>query len=87
MTQETYRELLLTQLDRSAELRARMIEDADFSERRRLLRAWQAARLARTHKDLLESRRFHDAAQFFLDDLYGPNDLSRHSRTSDASCR
>ena len=78
MTQETYRELLLTQLDRSAELRARMIEDADFSERRRLLRAWQAARLARTHKDLLESRRFHDAAQFFLTDLYGPTDLSRH---------
>src|SRR5208337_5204389 len=78
MTQETYRELLLTQLDRSAELRARVIEDADFSERRRLLRAWQAARLGRTHKDLLESRRFHDAAEFFLTDLYGPSDLSRH---------
>ena len=78
MTQETFRELLLNQLDRSAELRARMIEDADFSERRRLLRAWQAARLARTHQDLLESRRFHDAAQFFLNDLYGPSDLSRH---------
>ena len=78
MTQGTFRELLLTELDRSAELRARVVEDAGFSERRALLRAWQAARLARTHRDLLESRRFHDAAEFFLTDLYGPRDLSRH---------
>ena len=78
MTQETFRQLLLTELDRSAELRARVIEDAAFSERRVLLRAWQAARLARTHQDLLDSRRFHDAAEFFLTDLYGPKDLSRH---------
>ena len=42
------------------------------------MRAWQAARLARTHRDLLESRRFHDAAKFFLTDLYGPRDMSRH---------
>ena len=78
MTQETYRELLLTQLDRSAELRARFVEDAAFGERRVLLRAWQEARSrARTHRDLLESRRFH-AAEFFLTDLYGPRDLSRH---------
>ena len=78
MTQDTFRQLLLTELDRSAELRARVVEDAGFSERRALLRAWQAARLARTHRDLLESRRFHDAAEFFLTDLYGPKDLSRH---------
>ena len=78
MTQETFRDLLLAELDRSAELRARAIEDAGFSERRALLRAWQAARLARTHGDLLESRRFGAAAKFFLTDLYGPNDLSRH---------
>jgi hypothetical protein len=78
MTQETFRELLLTELDRSAELRARVVEDAGFSERRARLRAWQGARLARTHRDLLESRRFHDAAEFFLTDLYGPRDLSRH---------
>src|SRR5208337_4628610 len=78
MTQETFRELLLTELDRSAELRARIVEDAGFGERRALLRDWQAARLARTHRDLLESRRFHDATEFFLTDLYGPRDLSRH---------
>ena len=32
----------------------------------------------RTHQDLLDSRRFHDAAEYFLTDLYGPKDLSRH---------
>lgn len=78
MTQETFRKLLLSELDRSAELRSRIVEDAAFGERRARLRAWQAGRLARTHRDLLESRRFHDAAKFFLTDLYGPKDLSRH---------
>jgi len=78
MSNETFRDLLLTELDRSAELRARVIEDAGFSERRAKLRSWQGARLARTHRDLLESERFGKAARFFLTDLYGPSDLSRH---------
>ncbi len=78
MTQEAYRERLLTELDRSRALRDRLVEDTGFSERRALLRAWQAGRLARTHQDLLDSRRFHAAAEFFLTDLYGPKDLSRH---------
>ena len=78
MTQETFRDLLLTELDRSAELRARTVEDATFSERRAKLRGWQGARIARTHGDLLESRRFGAAAEFFLTDIYGPRDLSRH---------
>ena len=59
-------------------LRKRTDEDEAFRERRERLRAWQAGRLARTHADLLVSPRFHDAAVFFLTDLYGPNDLSRH---------
>src|SRR5271166_1565696 len=78
MSKETIHDLLLAELDRSAALRARFAENANFSERRALLRSWQAARLARTHHDLLESRRFHDGAEFFLTDLYGPKDLSRH---------
>jgi flavin-binding protein dodecin len=78
MTKDTYRDLLLTELDRSEALRARSREDPEFNGKRVLLRVWQAGRLARTHRDLLESRRFHDAAQFFLNDLYGPTDLSRH---------
>src|SRR5208282_4433780 len=78
MTKDTYRDLLLTELDRSEALRARTREDPEFNGKRVLLRVWQAGRLARTHRDLLESRRFHDAAQFFLNDLYEPRDLSRH---------
>ncbi len=78
MAEELYRDQLLRELDRSAILRARNLEDAGFNERRVDLRAWQASRLARTHQDLLESPRFHNAAQFFLTDLYGPHDLSQH---------
>ena len=78
MSKDTYRELLLMQLDRSEALRARTEEDAEFGEKRVLLRTWQGGRLARTHQDLLDSRRFHDAAKFFLTVLYGPTDLSRH---------
>jgi hypothetical protein len=78
MSKESFHDLLLAELDRSTELRTRFSEDAAFGERRALLRVWQAARLAQTHRDLLESPRFHDAAQFFLIDLYGPKDLSRH---------
>ncbi len=78
MSEKLFHDQLLRELDRSALLRARTVEDAGFRERRAALRAWQAARLARTHRDLLESPRFHDAAQFFLTDLYGPSDLSRN---------
>ncbi|MBV8107759.1 MAG: hypothetical protein JO223_24680 [Hyphomicrobiales bacterium] len=78
MSKDAVHDLLLAELDRSAALRARFAEDASFGERRAFLRNWQAARLARSHQDLLESRRFHDAAEFFLVDLYGPKDLSRH---------
>ena len=41
------------------------------------LKAWQAGRLERTYQDLLDTVRFHDAARFFLDDLYGARDYSR----------
>jgi hypothetical protein len=43
---------------------------------RNALRAWQAQRLAATHRDLLESRRYGAAAAFFLADLYGPKDFT-----------
>lgn len=72
------KDLLIDQLDRSQALRARVVEDAGFAERRKRLRAFQSERLARTHGDLLESGRFHDAAQFFLTELYGPAEISRH---------
>jgi hypothetical protein len=78
MSKEAIHDLLLAELERSAALRAQFAEDASFSELRALPRRWQAARLAHTHQDLLESHRFHDAAEFFIVDLYGPKDLSQH---------
>jgi hypothetical protein len=78
MTNNATRDLLLAELDRSEALRARTGEDEAFGRRRALLRDWQAARLGRTHRDLLESPRFGAAAKFFLTDLYGPHDISRH---------
>ena len=45
---------------------------------REALRIWQADRLARTHTDLLENPRYASTASFFLNDIYGPKDLSRH---------
>ncbi len=66
------------QLDIAAQVRARLAADPKGQAGREALRLWQAARLARTHADLLESPRYAGAALFFLNDIYGPKDLSRH---------
>lgn len=43
----------------------------------RMLRAWQSARLQRTHQDLLASPRYGPACRFFLSDIYAPRDFSQ----------
>ena len=43
----------------------------------REIKRFQHARFERTYADLLASPRYSRAAQFFLDDLYGPEDFSR----------
>lgn len=63
-------------LAEARDLRLVAAENAVHGQRRLRLRAWQAARLARTHADLLASPRFGIAAAFFLTDLYGPKDFS-----------
>lgn len=45
-----------------------------------LLRRWQAARLARTHADLLQNPRYRPAAEFFLDELYGDRDFRQREQ-------
>ena len=57
-------------------LRTAANADPQLAEDRLRLRAWQAERLAATYRDLLDSARYHDAARFFLSDLYGPKDFS-----------
>ena len=44
---------------------------------RMAVRAYQQARLARTHADLLESVQFGPAAHFFLTELYSTEDLTQ----------
>jgi hypothetical protein len=62
------------QLARVADLRASAKVDPKAADARRRFRAWQSERLARTHADLLASKRFGKAASFFLSDVYGAND-------------
>lgn len=57
-------------------LRRAADDDSGQAGDRLRLREWQAARLARTHRDLLDSPRYGKGAAFFLSDLYGPKDFS-----------
>lgn len=59
----------------ASDLRRAAAADPALGQRRAALREWQAARLARTHADLLASQRYGAAAAFFLSDLYGPKDF------------
>ncbi len=69
--------------DISARLRA--IRDPEVDPRNRLgwlkpLQSWQSRRLGVTFADMLKSRRFRRAAEFFLTDLYGEQDVSWRAR-------
>jgi hypothetical protein len=44
------------------------------------LRAWQAARLARTYRDFQGDPRYGQALEFFLSDLYGPQEFAERNR-------
>ena len=57
--------------------RARRLADPDLSARVREVKRYQHQRFQRTYADLLASDRYARAAQFFLDDLYGPEDFTR----------
>lgn len=50
--------------------------DAAWSARVLAIKSYQHDRFARSHADLLAHPRYGDAARFFLDDLYGPQDFA-----------
>jgi hypothetical protein len=58
-----------------AERRARLAEPR-VAAKVLALKAYQHARFARSHADLLTDARYAAAARFFLDDLYGPKDFA-----------
>jgi len=60
---------LIRELDQAHEMRTSIALDAESAARREAVRKWQGERLARTHADLLFSRRFGAAASFFLTDI------------------
>jgi hypothetical protein len=70
-------ERLTRHLDRVTALREAAVANPKLEAARQRLRAWQAARLARTHADLLTSPRMGLAATFFLTDIYGSEDLTK----------
>ncbi len=68
-------ETLIDLIDRLKELRSQRHLDPGREARLQQLTAWQGERLARTHRDLLESPRYRAAVSFFLTDLYAPMDF------------
>ena len=67
---------ILAHLNTVANERQRRRADGALDERVRAVKRYQHARFARTYADLLAQPRFTRAAQFFLDDLYGPKDFT-----------
>jgi hypothetical protein len=74
---------LTTQLNRAAHLRSLARAEPGTADRRQSLRTWQADRLARTHVDLLASKRFGSAAAFFLTDIYSAKDVGGRDQALD----
>jgi hypothetical protein len=64
------------QLAAAARLRMQASADPSIARKRNQLREWQSQRLAATHADLLADKRYHAAAAFFLDELYGTKDTT-----------
>lgn len=67
-------------LARKSALAARVAEQPQFAARLEELRAWQAARLAQTYDDLRRDPQYSLAVEFFLHDLYGPQDMTPRDR-------
>lgn len=62
----------LAQVDRERQVRD---TDPALAQTVATVKAYQQRRFARTHAGLLADPRYADAARFFLEDLYGPQDF------------
>ncbi len=70
-------EEILQNLRAVAAERAARVADPALAGRVVTVKAFQHARFMQTYADLLKDPRYRHAAQFFLDDLYGPRDFTR----------
>jgi len=73
MTQGDLQQLLA----RKQKLEQQVAAGSELSGRLEKLRIWQAQRLGQTYADLRDRPRFVAPLEFFLSDLYGPQDFSR----------
>jgi hypothetical protein len=71
---------LASALQRVIDLRAQLVADHDRVEAWRAVKRWQSERLRRTYRDLLESKRYAAACEFFLSELYGERDFEQRDR-------
>jgi hypothetical protein len=46
----------------------------------RAVQAWQCKRLLVSHQDMYQQKRFKPAVEFFINELYGPNDFSQRDQ-------
>jgi hypothetical protein len=76
------KERLAAGLARVIEMRRLLHTDPAVNERWLAVKHWQAERLARTYPDLLGSKRYRPACEFFLQELYGAKDFE--ARDSEA---
>jgi hypothetical protein len=77
MKKENLAKKLEEQLRMVAAERQAAKRDPALLSARIALKRYQAARLTETHADLLANPNTRDAAQFFLEELYGSHDLSQ----------
>jgi len=64
-------------LGRVIALRAELAADAQHKKRWVALKQWQIQRLRTTYADLLATPRYKEAAEFFLEELYGAKDVDQ----------
>ncbi len=64
-------------LGRVIALRAELASDAQHKKRWVALKQWQIERLRTTYDDLLANPRYKEAAEFFLEELYGAKDVDQ----------
>jgi hypothetical protein len=66
--------------ERRRQLDAQLAAAPELAPRLQQLRSWQADRLARTYADLRRDPQLSGGLEFFLTDLYGPQDFTRRNR-------
>jgi hypothetical protein len=55
-------------------------EKAELMTTIRAVQAWQCKRLLATHQQMYQQKRFKPAVEFFVNELYGPNDFSQRDQ-------